>query len=315
MGVWGPEFNSNDFVLDIRNNYRNLLRIGIEDDRAEDIIIRHYMSALPQGHPDEMIFWLALAVSQWEKGRLSNSTREMALRCLKDNTIIENYPFSKNKGVAQQQRKSLERIGETIQSPQPVRKKIPITKGKHSPWPVGALLAYRICLSEDLKNHPLFGKYALIRVVQVQRQPISRIAPSSAYDESILLGVYGWIGDQVPDPSVLGELDYIPFSVKKPLVMPDAPAMKALDKLPRGQMEQIKRDFTEVTPVTCLIISHYYFREVKRSVTLMDCDPAFERSTPAFFNTAITACPIGNPAVLEHRLVELLLPYRGAVQG
>lgn len=315
MGVWGPDFYSNDFVLDVRNSYRNLLRVGIEDDRAEDIIIRHYMSALPQEHPDEMLFWIALAVSQWEKGRLSDLTRETALRCLKDNVFSENYPFSKNKGIAKQQRISLEKIERTIQSPQPVRKKIPVAKGKHSPWPVGSLLAYRICLSEDLKNHPLFGKYALIRVVQVKRQPISRIVPSSAYDESILLGVYGWIGERIPNLSDLGEIDYIPFSVQRPLAMQDAPTMKALDELPHAQMEQIKRMFTEETTVTCLIITHYDFHKMKKAVTLIDCDPSFEKSVPAFFNTTMTACPFGSPITLEHRLAKLLLPYRGSMQG
>ena len=69
MGVWGPAILSDDVACDIRDEYHALLMIGKTSEEATQYLLETDYPEI-QGTEDETVFWLALALSQWKKGRL-----------------------------------------------------------------------------------------------------------------------------------------------------------------------------------------------------------------------------------------------------
>lgn len=72
--------------------------------------------------------------------------------------------------------------------PQPPKKKIKKAAVRHCPWKAGSLLAYHMITCQNGKNEPLYGKCVLLRVLRVEREPISKIVPTDLYNESMLVG-------------------------------------------------------------------------------------------------------------------------------
>lgn len=83
MGAWGTEIFSDDLAQDIRGEYNVLLSVGKSDSDAEKMLINYYSNILNCSNPDEDVFWFALALSEWKKGRLSETVKEKALSALK----------------------------------------------------------------------------------------------------------------------------------------------------------------------------------------------------------------------------------------
>ena len=98
-----------------------------------------------------------------------------------------------------------------ILSPMP-----PMTKPKkptvyHCPWKAGSLLAYRIVSNTNLSDHPCFMKYVLLRVIRVKKNPLSTRFDTGYYDESMLVGLYNWMGSVIPHTEIVHILKYIPI--------------------------------------------------------------------------------------------------------
>ena len=105
----------------------------------------------------------------------------------------------------------LEDLQRTIQLPMPPIKKIKKATVHHCPWKVGSLLAYRIIANkEQLCDHPCYGKYVLLRILDVAKHPLSHVFDTGYYNETMLVGLYNWIGNTIPDPSIVRELSFIP---------------------------------------------------------------------------------------------------------
>ena len=308
MGVWSPAFYSDDLTLDIRGDYGRLLQIGREAD-AEKLIIEYYYKRLKDSREELSLFWIALAVSEWKRGRLSDMVLKRAVEELDSGVDLERFRDPRRPNLVLQRKKVLDGIRKMILSPQPSPKKASIKKGTHSPWPEGSLLAYKICLSDDLLSHPLFGKYALIRVAKVERDPISKILPSEAYNENLYLSLYGWIGDSIPEPSIMQELSLIPFYTRKTTSLVDRirwEGIKGSEKDSAGALRgNIPNQFEEY----CTIITYYDYREMQKAITPVISNPIVTEETIPAIYTQITTCTIVSPNIFEHRLVDLLMPF------
>lgn len=308
MGTWSAAFYSDDLVLDIRNDYGNLLKIGKEPE-AEKLMIEYYYKQLEDNREEASLFWIALAVAEWKKGRLSDKVLKCAIEQLDNGSDLERFRNMKDPNLVHQREKVLAGIRAMLLSPQPSPKKVSIKNGARSPWPEGSFLAYKICLSDDLSNHPLFGKYALIRIAKIDRDPISRIIPSAAYDEELYLSLYGWIGDSIPEPSVIQQLKPIPFYVRQPLGLVDGIRKASMLCSQKNSTETIWQCPDDKFEEYCVYMSHYNFREMRKAATLIPCDTAMVMEKLPSAYTQITTCTIVNPNVLEHRMVHLLLPF------
>lgn len=193
-------FYDNELAADLRREHRTLLSIGMSEDEAQERLLRYFD---PQGasRDYEATYWIALAYSQWQLGRPNPAIIKRAIGFLEERIC----------DCSAQRTQLLQKIYNALLSPAPPLKKIRKPATLHCPWPEGSLLAYRIVNNSTCADHPCFGKYALLRVVKVDRKPVSRLAPSVYYDEIMRVSVYGWVGDHIPDPAIVDRLSFIPI--------------------------------------------------------------------------------------------------------
>lgn len=190
-----------DLESDLRYDYRTMLGLGVAEDAALEKVLEEYKPE-EYGYSYATTFWLVLAQTQWKLGRLDDEVREHALNALEE---------MRKSSIIFGSTKRLQRIYEQLHSPMPPKKKVRKPSAPRCPWPVGSLLAYRICNNDNLKKDPCFGKYILFRVVKIDRTPITQIIPTDVYKERLRIAVYDWIGDSIPDPKIVETLKFTPL--------------------------------------------------------------------------------------------------------
>ena len=237
MSAWGTAIFSDDLAMDIRRDYGILLATGKENSEAEDMLIKYYSSILNSHGPDEEVFWYALALSEWKKGRLSDFVKEKALRALDAGKDLERWNVAGNEKNYEKRKQVLKEFRNVILQPMPALKKIKKPTVHHCPWKEGDLLAYRIVSNKrNLENHPCFMKYVLLRVVRVEKHPVTKIYDSGYYDETMLVALYNWMGSAMPSSEIVNELNYTPVmdipKDLKPLLGGKAEKFAWLDWLP-----------------------------------------------------------------------------------
>ena len=81
MGTFSMAIFGDDFALDVRAEYLALIADGIGDQEAHRTILDSFKDSL-QDSDDGPIFWLSLASTQWEYGRLDSSVKAKALKAI-----------------------------------------------------------------------------------------------------------------------------------------------------------------------------------------------------------------------------------------
>ena len=190
-----------DLAADLRREYRTLLALGVEENFALEKIIA-YFEPNRYGYSYETTFWLALAETQWRLGRLNDTVKERALRTLEE-LISAPTAFEGNAKIR--------RLYDQMLTPAPPMKKLRKPSVSRCRWEVGSLLAYRIVNNKSLANHPCYGKYVLLRIVKIDRTPVTTLIPTDWCDEIPLISVYDWIGDSIPNPEIADALQFTPI--------------------------------------------------------------------------------------------------------
>lgn len=80
MGAWGTAIFSDDDACDVRDEFRNLIAAGYSAEQATRQLIA--VSPEVDSDPDETVFWLALAATQWKHGRLTDDVLDRALQII-----------------------------------------------------------------------------------------------------------------------------------------------------------------------------------------------------------------------------------------
>jgi hypothetical protein len=94
MGTFGHKIFQDDFALDIRGRYLDMLYDGISNEQATNELITEHLSA----DADEMpVFWLSLAATQWEYGRLTDIVKQKALSIIDSGADQENWNGNKKR--------------------------------------------------------------------------------------------------------------------------------------------------------------------------------------------------------------------------
>jgi hypothetical protein len=276
MDNFKRQFKQGDDYCDIRADYRSLISIGKSVEETEDLLLRAYC-------PKEgdllftPTFWLSLGICEWETGRLTPRTKEEALYCL--SLYQETVEQRLNAGPNERLSDMLQFFRETqemLLSPLPEAKKISKPYARKCPWREGSLLAYQI-LSPDMKNSPYYQKYVLLRVVDIWRRPVVRLAPTARYSESMCIGLYGWWGDQIPDASIVKDLEFVSI------------------------------DTGGVTKMWCAF-DWGLCRGEKPHITLLEEDPLWRRARYPFFNTECKLCLYTHYIPFDGRLCRSILP-------
>ena len=290
MGAWGTGILSDDLAMDIRREYSVLLSVGKRDEEAEEMLINYYASILNCNDPDEDVFWFSLALCEWKKGRLSLAVKEKALSALNSGRDLERWNTAGNEKNYKKRKKTLSELKETLLSPMPPAKKIKKPTVHHCPWKVGSLLAYRIVSHPDyLQGRPCHGKYVLLRVVRIAKHPVSNLFDTEYYDESMLVGLYNWIGSEIPDPQIVHSLKYIPVN-EAVSRKPTGPInLSILDELPEEARKKALGALLSLfysEPEKCEWLNWRSYKNEQGDITLLDCDDDFEKNLPDFFKPA-----------------------------
>ena len=174
MGAWGTGIFADDNAADLRDDYRKLIGDGVTGPQATDRLIAQWA---PQGDPDVgPVFWLALALTQWNCGRLEERIKAEALRVIEDGSAIRPWAG----GPDERKRQAvLEAAQRKLRSPQPAQRSIKKQVLATCDWERGDLIAYR------LKT----GDYVVLRMLD------QRTDQGGAYPVCELLD---WRGPKIP---------------------------------------------------------------------------------------------------------------------
>ena len=283
MPKWEEEMFYSDIAGIVKSEYKKLLSVNFNAEEAEHILVKHFEQHFGEDVFTEGYFWIALSLSEWHWGRLTRRAKENAHKWIE---ILEN-------DISSSARQSLL---DTLNTPMPHAKKVrPPAYVSHCPWPVGSLLAYRISCSDHphVTKSPFFGKYVLLRIVKINKNPITKLAPSAGWDERMLVGLYNWIGDAIPHPDIAKNLEFTAISVEAPVI---TPSFFQAFQIPDRSLElsdQVQQIITKTTTQrieTCCDLDWKCPRYVHRNdvFTYLTCDPSYETEIPSFFKTDLT---------------------------
>ncbi len=139
MGAWGTGIFSDDNAADLRDDYRDLIGEGVPGPEATDRLIAQWS---PRGDPDiEPVFWLALALTQWNCGRLEQRVKDEALRVISGGSAMRPWAGGPHE---RKRRAVLEATKLKLESRQPPLRKIKKRVLATCDWERGELIAYRM---------------------------------------------------------------------------------------------------------------------------------------------------------------------------
>lgn len=298
MATWKTEIYRGEIAQTVKSEYRKLLSVNKTDCEAEKIVIKHCMSKIAADSEQEGSMWMALALREWELGRLSQQTQEKARHWA-------SYPYS-NIDID-----ALESLIITLESPMPQKKKIRLPSYiSRCPWKVGSLLAYRIISSTHphVTQSPFYKKYVLLRIIMIKRDPVTWLAPEAGCNESMLVGLYDWIGDAIPCPEIVENLQFTAVTVDQPSLSSDVFQLLQKDletKVPSRSVQQFMLSATKPRIETCCSLDWRCAKGIKRDdvFTYLGCDPSFESRIDPFFKTNITEYAISHSVPFDSMLI------------
>lgn len=156
MGFFGVGIYDSDIALDVKDDYINMYRKGV--DEAE--IIRTLIKTILI-EEEAYAFWFALADIQMKNNSLDNQVKDKALSFIDSNEAVEYwrnyYPNDLPKRIA-----VLRKLKEALLTYQPHAKKISRKQPSyHCKWKIGDTYAYPL-LSDYAKEKGLYGEYFII---------------------------------------------------------------------------------------------------------------------------------------------------------
>lgn len=315
MGHGSPALFASDLACDIRADYGILLSMGKTDQEAEEMMIQYHRDLFEVNTLDEQEFWIALAVCEWKRGRLSQQVKTIALHYLEQGWDLPLWDIPGKEKDYRKRKKVMEELIEKLNSPMPPRKEAKKISVVHCPWPVGSLLAYHIITNkEKAEQDPLFGKYALLRIIKINRNPVTKLIPDAPCDESMLVGLYGWCGDEIPDPSITKKLEFIPlFEAKHRLPLPPGPLdfsmFETLPEESKNEMIGMVQELYQPRIETCTCLDWRRSRNDPSFLTYLDCDSSFQKEVSSFFKTKEAEYSLTNPYAFDLTLIKILKPY------
>lgn len=285
-----------------------MISVGKSDNEAEKLVVSYAFEKLQIQDINEGKMWVALAITEWELGRLSPETKEKAfmwipkIRCVIDESTIETAI----------------RI---LESPIPPKKLVRKPRTKHCPWREGSILAYRIQSNDRVAQSPYWQKYVLLRIIKVKRWPITQLAPDECYNESMLVALYDWVGAEIPSAIIVPSLKFTPVSIERPTLNREIFQkcfQHTATELPESGINEIINRLTSMRLE--LSFSLIWDKKVQRdgTLTLLQDDPDFVLNETCF-DTGITAYSTGGvlafDAILCKRLEELANPIVPTTPG
>ena len=116
MGTWGHRIMDHDFAGQVRDDYLERLYSGLETEPATDDLCDAYWHLDTDEHP---VFWLALAHTQLEFGRLTPRAKTEALKVIQSGEDLARWEGDKKR------QRVLVALEKKLTGPQKPEKKLP----------------------------------------------------------------------------------------------------------------------------------------------------------------------------------------------
>lgn len=179
MGAWGTGVFSDDLAADLRADYRDAIMDGKPHADAVELLAEKYHQSI--GDPEEApVFWLALAATAWDLGRLDDQLRTTALTIIDDGRDLDRWEGAKDRHARQT---ALSKLAEKLSRPQK-----PPTKLKRKPrfvtdWKPDEVVGFQ----------QRTGQWLLLHVVGVR---------SGELGDFPVVNLLDWSGKSVPPDQV-----------------------------------------------------------------------------------------------------------------
>ena len=121
MGTWGTGLYEDDIALDVRDEFKNLLRSGVTAEEATAELLVSFSGATDD-NDDGPIFWFALADTQWDMVCLLPQVKKEALRRLDKGGDLARWQ-EEDSTLATARKKVLDELQQKLNSPSPLKKK------------------------------------------------------------------------------------------------------------------------------------------------------------------------------------------------
>ncbi|PEC10044.1 hypothetical protein CN639_28795 [Bacillus toyonensis] len=119
MYVSGVGIFEDDLSEDIKFDFQNLISNGYSLEEATSILISKYVTSLRKH--EENVFWLALAATQWEMGRLEPLVKEKVINIIDNKSDLKRW--WREPELKEKREKVLKNLKEKLLSPTPESKK------------------------------------------------------------------------------------------------------------------------------------------------------------------------------------------------
>lgn len=229
MGAWTTRIFDDDGAADIIGEYRIILGYGIPNEVAYQKI-KEYFYKDYIGEDNEDVYWLSIALFQWQNGILMDEVKKEALRCIEGGQYLEVWKDS-GKKVYEKRKQVLETLKDKLlHEVNPIKqiRKCPSYYRRKTSWKVGDLLIYQVrkgvegleqfasipaeVVESEKRNR---GKKFLLRVVEVTKIPVSNIYPELDYTTAADLMLYDWSGDSIPSDEIIDKFAFRKIIIKR----------------------------------------------------------------------------------------------------
>lgn len=186
MGIWGHRIFEDDRTLDIRGEFRDHIGDGLSPTAATGRLVKSYGPNKRDDAEDYAAFWLGLAATQWELGRLTGPTLRRALEVIDRGIGLDAWGDASPK-LVKKRREAYADLRTKLTRPQPSPVDVPRRYRWQCPWKRGDVLTYRL----------RSGKTVLFRVIDIT---------SDAGGEGAKVDVPRWEKGEPPTKAEVGAL-------------------------------------------------------------------------------------------------------------
>ena len=180
MGSWGPSLYNDDVAVDVRREYKELLKSGKTDEEALQEIFSTFAEIISDPE-DGPVLWFALADTMWKLGRLTPEVQQQALKHIEAGADLCRWKEQDPK-QATKRKEVLEQLKAQLLSKQPERKRIPVKRYYRCQWEIGGVYAYpfvseiaiqngfkdQILLMQKISESEDYTKYHLLPVCRIK---------------------------------------------------------------------------------------------------------------------------------------------------
>lgn len=159
MGAWGPGLYQNDVSDDVKSIFRDQLHRGKNTEQITRELMESFRHEITD-IDDRPNFWLALADTQWDMGRLLPEVKAQAQACLSDGSAFLLWEKASRREITKR-KQVLEKLAEKLNTPQPPEKKVSQYRLYQCPWKEGDVFALPL-VSDQAKKLGMTGGWILL---------------------------------------------------------------------------------------------------------------------------------------------------------